>query len=58
MHQSWGTIEKVAKDRHNWRTFVAGLHANSIPGSKQASKQASKYEILNITTVGVLYLTK
>ena len=34
MNHSWGTIEKMAKDRHKWRTFVAALHANGIPGSK------------------------
>ena len=34
MHHSWGTIEKMAKERPKWRTFVAGLHDNGIPGSE------------------------
>ena len=34
MNNIWGTIEKMAKDRQKWRTFVAALHANGIPGSK------------------------
>jgi len=34
MNISWGTIEKMAKDRQKWTTFVAALHANGIPGSK------------------------
>ena len=34
MNHSWGTIEKMAKDRQKWRTFVAALHANGIPDSK------------------------
>jgi len=24
-----GTIEKVVKDRHKWRTFVAAIHGNN-----------------------------
>ena len=28
MNNFWGTIEKMAKDRQKWRTFVAALHAN------------------------------
>jgi len=32
MNHSWGTIEKMAKDRPKWRTFVA--NASDIPGSK------------------------
>ena len=27
-HQSWGTIEKMAKDRCKWRSFVAALCAS------------------------------
>jgi len=34
MNNIWGTIEKMAKERPKWRTFVAGLHDNGIPGSK------------------------
>ena len=39
MNNSWGTIEKMAKDRQKWRTFVAALHANGIPGSKKKKKK-------------------
>ena len=28
LNYTWGTIEKMAKDRQKWRTFVAALHAN------------------------------
>jgi hypothetical protein len=31
---TWGTVEKVAKYRKEWRSFVAALHANGITGSK------------------------
>jgi len=34
MNQSCGTIEKMAKDRQKWRTFVAALHGNGKTGSK------------------------
>ena len=34
MNNIWGTIEKMAKERPKWRTFVAGLYDNGIPGSK------------------------
>ena len=34
MNHSWGTIDKMVKDRQKWRTFVAALHVNGIPGSK------------------------
>ena len=34
MNKTWGTVEKMAKDRQKWRTFVAALHADGIPGSK------------------------
>ena len=34
MNNTWGTVEKMAKDRQKWRTFVAALHANGISGSK------------------------
>ena len=34
MNNTWGTVEKMAKDRQKWRSFVTALHANGIPGSK------------------------
>lgn len=34
MNNTWGTVEKMAKERQKWRTFDDALHANSIPGSK------------------------
>jgi hypothetical protein len=34
MKNTWRTVEKVAKDRQTWRTFVGALHANGISGSK------------------------
>ena len=45
MNNSWGTIEKMAKDRQKWRTFVAALHANGIPGSKKKKKKQWKESI-------------
>jgi hypothetical protein len=32
-NNTWETVEKMAKDRQKWRTFVAALHANGISGS-------------------------
>ncbi|XP_071160690.1 B-cell lymphoma/leukemia 11A-like [Mytilus edulis] len=32
MNNTWGTVEKMTKDRQTWRTFVAALHADGIPG--------------------------
>ena len=32
--KTWGTVEKMAKDRKEWRSFVAALHANGITGNK------------------------
>jgi predicted ArsR family transcriptional regulator len=32
MNNTWGTVEKMAKDRQ--KCFVAALHANGISGSK------------------------
>ena len=32
--KTWGTVEKMAKDRKEWRSFVAALHANGITDSK------------------------
>ena len=34
MGQTWGTLEKMAKDRQRWRAFVAALHASGVMGSK------------------------
>ena len=31
--KTWGTVEKMAKDRKEWRSFVTALHANDIKGS-------------------------
>jgi len=49
MNHSWGTIEKITKDRQKWKTFVAALHDNGIPGSKQVSivffKKASEFSL-------------
>jgi len=33
MNHAWGIVEKMAKDRPEWRTFVAALHTIGIPGS-------------------------
>jgi hypothetical protein len=33
-NKTWGTVEKMAKYRKEWRSFVAALHANGITGSK------------------------
>jgi hypothetical protein len=33
MNNTWETVEKMAKNRQKWRTFVAALHANGISGS-------------------------
>ena len=27
VYHSWGSLQKMAKDRQKWRTFVAALHA-------------------------------
>ena len=32
MNQTWGTAEWMAKDRHQWRAFVAALHASRHNG--------------------------
>jgi hypothetical protein len=34
MNNTWGTVEKMAKGRQKWRTFVAAIHANDISSSK------------------------
>jgi hypothetical protein len=34
MNNTWGTVEKMAKNRQKWRIFVAALPANGISGSK------------------------
>ena len=39
MNNTLGSVEKMAKDRQKWRTFVAALHANGIVGSKKVSKR-------------------
>ena len=37
LNNTWGTIEKMAKDRQKWRTFVAALHANDILSGKSVT---------------------
>ena len=32
MNHTWGTVERMAKDRHQWRAFVAALHASRHNG--------------------------
>ena len=32
MNQTWGTVERMAKDRHQWKAFVAALHASRHNG--------------------------
>ena len=34
LNNTWGTIEKMAKYRQKWRTFVAAQHVIGILGSK------------------------
>ena len=34
MGHTWGTTEKMAKDRQSWRIFVAAVHADGITTSK------------------------
>ena len=34
LNKTRGIVEQMANDRHEWRTFVGGLHANCIPDSK------------------------
>ena len=31
-NHSWGTIEKLAKDRQKWKSYVAALHASGHNG--------------------------
>ena len=30
LHHSWGSIQKLARDRQEWHSFVAALHANMV----------------------------
>ena len=32
MNQTWGTVERIAKDCHQWRAFVAALDASRHNG--------------------------
>ncbi|XP_073670675.1 uncharacterized protein [Paramisgurnus dabryanus] len=32
MNHTWGTIQKLAQNRQEWKTFVAALHASGITG--------------------------
>ena len=32
LKHSWGTIQRLAKDRHGWRSFVAALYASRRDG--------------------------
>ena len=43
MYNSWGTIEKMAKDRQKWRAFVAALHANGSPGRMSVNQYIGAY---------------
>ena len=49
--QHLGTVEKMAKDRQKWRTFVAALHANGISGSKKVYSDTAKKRSRNLERV-------
>ena len=43
LYNSWGTIEKMDKDRQKWRAFVAALHANGSPGRMSVNQYIGAY---------------
>ena len=47
-NNTWETVEKMAKDRQKWRTFVAALHANGISGSFTFSLYVSLVEYVMV----------
>ena len=49
MNQTWGTIERMAKDCHQWRAFVAALHASRHSVLNKNSEKLNCI-IVNFTT--------